>query len=141
MRISVDRFKMVKAADPVADVAKNADAFRALVSELPADDHRFVVFDFTDTKADGRQIAKLVLIKWCVRACRVKVSGSPHHHHHYRTTPSQIICRCPDSVHFRIKPVIGATYQRLKDKLQGLGKDIQAVDTSDLDYAKIRGEL
>ena len=35
---------------------------------------------------------------------------------------------------FRLKPVIGATYQTLKEKLQGLGKDVQASDTSDLDY-------
>lgn len=49
--------------------------------------------------------------------------------------------RCPDSVDFKIKPMIGATYQRLKDKLSGLGKDIQAIDASDLVYVKIRAEL
>ena len=45
---------------------------------------------------------------------------------------------CPDNVSFRLKPVIGATYQTLKEKLQGLGKDIQAADTSDLDYETIK---
>jgi hypothetical protein len=34
-------------------------------SVLPEDAARFVVFDFTEVKADGRQIKKLVLIKWC----------------------------------------------------------------------------
>jgi hypothetical protein len=33
---------------------------------------------------------------------------------------------------------VGGTYQRLKDKLQGLGKDVQAVDTSDLEYNSIK---
>ena len=50
-------------------------------------------------------------------------------------------CRCPDSVNFRVKTVIGGTYQRLKEKLQGLGRDIQAVDTSDLDYNAIKSVL
>ena len=31
--------------------------------------------------------------------------------------------------------------QTLKEKLQGLGKDIQAVDTSDLDYEVIKKQL
>lgn len=68
-------------ADPVSD-DKNQEAFAALVKSLPESEPLFVVFDFTDSKADGRQIKKLVLIKWC-----------------------------PDNVHFRLKPVIGATYQ------------------------------
>lgn len=45
--------------------------------------------------------------------------------------------RCPDAVNFRLKPVIGATYQTLKEKLTGLGKDLQATDPSDLDYAAV----
>ena len=40
-----------------------------------------------------------------------------------------------------MKTVIGGTYQRLKEKLQGLGRDIQAVDTSDLDYNAIKSVL
>ena len=44
-------------------------------------------------------------------------------------------------MHFRLKPVIGATYQTLKDKLQGLGKDIQAADTSDLEYEAIKKQV
>ena len=36
---------------------------------------------------------------------------------------------------------MGGTYQRLKEKLQGLGKDVQAVDTSDLDNAVIKAQL
>jgi hypothetical protein len=49
--------------------------------------------------------------------------------------------RCPDSVHFKIKPVIGATYTTLKEKLAGISKDFQAVDASDLDYTAISGAL
>jgi cofilin len=94
-------------AEPASD-DKNKDSFIELVKNLPTDDARFVVFDFTETKDDGRQIKKLILIKWC-----------------------------PDAVNFRLKPVIGATYQTLKEKLSGLGKDIQAVDPSDLDYAVV----
>ena len=48
---------------------------------------------------------------------------------------------CPDTVSFRLKPVIGASYQTLKEKLQGLGKDIQAADTSDLDYETIKKQF
>ncbi len=50
-------------------------------------------------------------------------------------------CRCPDSVNFRLKPVVGATYQTLKEKLMGLGKDVQAADPSDLDYEAIKKQL
>lgn len=52
-------------SEPVSD-DKNIEAFSEVVKQLPTDEARFVVFDFVDTKADGRQIKKLVLIKWCV---------------------------------------------------------------------------
>ena len=68
------------AADPVTD-DKNREAFDAMLSKLGADP-KFVIFDFADTKADGRQIKKLILVKWC-----------------------------PDAVSFRVKPVYGASYQ------------------------------
>ena len=63
-------------ADPVTD-DKNVEAFAEVVKQLPADEARFVVFDFVDTKADGRQIKKLVLIKWCVRRARARLAGRP----------------------------------------------------------------
>lgn len=44
-------------------------------------------------------------------------------------------------MNFRVKPVIGATYQTLKEKLTGLGKDIQASDMSDLEYEAIKRQL
>lgn len=50
-------------ADPVSD-DKNKEAFAELIKSLPSDDARFVVFDFAETKEDGRQVKKLVLIKW-----------------------------------------------------------------------------
>lgn len=122
-------------ADPV-DASANKSSWEALVASLPSDEPRFVVFDFTDTKADGRVIAKLVLIKWCAHHLH------PHHtppYHHCRTacTPR----RCPDSVNFRIKPVIGASYQTLKEKLAGLGKDVQATDPADLGYDAVKAAL
>lgn len=58
------------------------------------------------------------------------------------TLPAVVLIKwCPDTVSFRLKPVIGASYQTLKEKLQGLGKDIQAADTSDLDYEAIKKVL
>ena len=45
-------------SEPVADAA-NAEAFAAVVKAMPADESRFVVFDFTESKADGRQIKKV----------------------------------------------------------------------------------
>lgn len=48
---------------------------------------------------------------------------------------------CPDSVNFRLKPVIGASYGTLKEKLTGLGKDVQASDPADLDYEAIKKVL
>lgn len=98
-------------ADPVP-VDKNREAFEEMSKLLPHDEARFVVFDFTDTKSDGRSIAKLVLLKWC-----------------------------PDSTHFRVKTVIGGTYQTLKEKLSGLGKDVQASDAADLSYDAIKTSL
>ena len=50
-------------ADPVPD-SENKTSFAEMVKGLPADDARFVVFDFTETKDDGRQIKKLLLVKW-----------------------------------------------------------------------------
>lgn len=44
-------------------------------------------------------------------------------------------------MNFRLKPVVGATYQTLKEKLMGLGKDIQAADPSDLEYESIKKQL
>lgn len=55
--------------------------------------------------------------------------------------PLAALCRCPDSVHFRVKTVIGGSYQTLKEKLTGLGADIQASDTSDLTYEAVKKAL
>ncbi len=49
--------------------------------------------------------------------------------------------RCPDAVHFRIKPVIGGTYQTLKEKLTGLGADFQVTDRSELAFEGIKKAL
>ena len=92
-------------SDADSDVAHNKDKFEEMLAALPEDSPCFVVFDFCFNKPDGRLVKKLLLIKWC-----------------------------PDTVHFRVKPVIGATYQTLKDKLTGLGSDVQAVDRDDLEY-------
>jgi hypothetical protein len=40
-----------------------------------------------------------------------------------------------------VKPVIGATYQTLKEKFSGLGCDIQASDTSDLSFEAVKKTL
>eukprot|EP00353_Schmidingerella_taraikaensis_P008670 CAMPEP_0185580298 /NCGR_PEP_ID=MMETSP0434-20130131/16056_1 /TAXON_ID=626734 ORGANISM="Favella taraikaensis, Strain Fe Narragansett Bay" /NCGR_SAMPLE_ID=MMETSP0434 /ASSEMBLY_ACC=CAM_ASM_000379 /LENGTH=147 /DNA_ID=CAMNT_0028198523 /DNA_START=27 /DNA_END=470 /DNA_ORIENTATION=+ len=96
-------------ADKDTDIGNNKTHWDAMVSSLPEDSAMFVVFDFTFNKADGRLVKKLLLIKWC-----------------------------PDTVHFRVKPVIGATYQTLKDKLTGIAADVQCVDTDDLEYEAIQ---
>ena len=74
-------WEIVHKADAVAD-SENKAAFDDMVKRCNADKPQFIVFDFADTKADGRQIKKLVLIKWV-----------------------------PESTHFRVKPVYGASYQ------------------------------
>ena len=50
-------------ADAVPD-DQNLAAFQEMIKSLPTDEARFIVFDFADTKSDGRQIKKLLLIKW-----------------------------------------------------------------------------
>ena len=50
-------------AEPSPD-SENKSAFAAMIKDLPTDDARFIVFDFTESKDDGRQIKKLLLIKW-----------------------------------------------------------------------------
>ena len=56
-------WKIVEAADKGGD---NKAKWEEMTGKLPEDEARFVVFDFEDTKADGRLVKKLVLIKWCV---------------------------------------------------------------------------
>jgi len=60
-------WEILERAAPQPD-EQNQAAFVALVKSLPEAEARFVVFDFTEQKADGRQVKKLLLIKWCVRA-------------------------------------------------------------------------
>lgn len=83
-------------ADPVPDADNdNKVAFEAMLPKLSADAASFVVFDFADTKTDGRKVKKLVLIKWC-----------------------------PDSVNVRIKLVVDSTYpvrQRLAAAARSCG--------------------
>ena len=55
-------------ADAVSD-DKNLQAYSEMVKLLPTDEARFIIFDFSEMKSDGRQIKKLLLIKWYV-ACR-----------------------------------------------------------------------
>lgn len=49
------------------------------------------------------------------------------------------MCRCPDTVDVQLKMIMGSTYQKLKESLLGIGRDVQASDPSDLDYALISG--
>mmetsp|Transcript_8652 Transcript_8652/g.21809 ORF Transcript_8652/g.21809 Transcript_8652/m.21809 type:complete len:146 (-) Transcript_8652:55-492(-) len=102
-------WKIVEAADKGGD---NKAKWEEMTGKLPEDEARFVVFDFEDTKADGRLVKKLVLIKWC-----------------------------PDTVHFRTKPVIGASYQTLKNKLDGIALDMEATDFDEIDYEEIKKVL
>jgi hypothetical protein len=44
-------------------------------------------------------------------------------------------------VNFRVKTVVGGSYQTLKEKLTGLGADIQATDKGDLEYEAVKGML
>jgi hypothetical protein len=44
-------------------------------------------------------------------------------------------------VSFKIKPVIGATYTTLKEKLAGIVKDFQAVDPSDITFKTVNDAL
>eukprot|EP00929_Paragymnodinium_shiwhaense_P042677 TRINITY_DN22048_c0_g2_i1.p2 TRINITY_DN22048_c0_g2~~TRINITY_DN22048_c0_g2_i1.p2 ORF type:complete len:149 (-),score=57.21 TRINITY_DN22048_c0_g2_i1:138-584(-) len=94
-----------EAADPEPDFDKNEEKFAEAVSKLPDDKHKFLLFDFKFSSADGRRMEKLILVKWC-----------------------------PDSEHFRVKPIVGATYQTLKERLPGLAKDMQATDADELAY-------
>jgi septin family protein len=48
----------------------NQAKWEEMCTKLPEDQARFVVFDFNDTKADGRLVKKLVLIKWYVNAAK-----------------------------------------------------------------------
>lgn len=119
-------------ADPCDDVAKNQEQFNAMLAALPEDSPAFIVFDFCFNKPDGRLVKKLLLIKWCpdtvVRPSAICLCL-------YRCL-CRCLCFCFEArvclwltavcyvavlQHFRVKPVIGATYQTLKDKLTGLG--------------------
>ena len=55
--------------EPSPDEA-NAEVFKAVVKSLPESEPRFVVFDFTETKSDGRLIKK--------RACARRARGRAH---------------------------------------------------------------
>ncbi|CAE7871448.1 COF1, partial [Symbiodinium sp. KB8] len=99
-------WKIVEASEKDGD---NKERWEEMTGKLPEDEARFVVFDFQDTKADGRLVKKLVLIKWC-----------------------------PDTVHFRTKPIIGASYQTLKNKLDGIALDVEATDFDEIEYETIK---
>ncbi len=44
-------------------------------------------------------------------------------------------------MHFRVKTVVGGTYQTLKEKLTGLGADFQVTDRSELAFEGIKKAL
>lgn len=46
----------------------NQAKWEEMCTKLPEDQARFVIFDFNDTKDDGRLVKKLVLIKWYVNS-------------------------------------------------------------------------
>lgn len=142
--VAICRFKLLETAPPDVDHANNQAHFAALTKSLPVGEHRFVVFDFTATTDEGRKIEKLILIKWCeggrawVRGKGSAGSGKAALMLPLCRAPR---CRCPDDVPVKTKGVVGSSYQTLKGKLVGLGKDLEATDSSDLDYAKIRKAL
>lgn len=177
-------WKIVEASEKDGD---NKERWEEMTGKLPEDEARFVVFDFQDTKADGRLVKKLVLIKWCVPALPLltRRPGRPFHprpaacrrgeaagggqpplaaharrlaaglwrsaapwagggaastrlHNIAPCTPCCRLRRCPDTVHFRTKPIIGASYQTLKNKLDGIALDVEATDFDEIEYETIK---
>ena len=41
-------------------------------------------------------------------------------------------------MHFRTKPIIGASYQTLKNKLDGIALDTEATDFDEVEYEEIK---
>lgn len=58
-----------------------------MLERLPQDDGRFALFDWSAKASDGRNIAKIVLVKWC-----------------------------PDTANVNVKMMLGSTHQTLKQK-------------------------
>lgn len=51
-------------AEANKDASSNKELYNTMLGMLPSDEARFVVFDFIHVRDDGREIQKLVLIKW-----------------------------------------------------------------------------
>lgn len=90
----------------------NVTSWNSMMKELPQDDARFILFDYTAKANDGRNVQKIILIKYC-----------------------------PDSANVNTKMLMGSTHETLKRSLAGITKDVQACDTSDIDYKGIADSL
>ncbi|MCX4775363.1 hypothetical protein [Streptomyces sp. NBC_01264] len=81
---------------------------RRLLENLPADEPRFVAYDFTFTKAEGEgKRIKIALISWC-----------------------------PEGTKIKLKMVHSSSYT-LKNQLDGVGIYVQATDLSDVEYDEL----
>ena len=90
----------------------NATAWNMMMKELPHDDARFILFDYTAKATDNRNLNKIILIKYC-----------------------------PDNANVNIKMLMGSTHETLKRNLTGIAKDVQACDSSEMDYKTISDSL
>ncbi len=70
---------------------------------FPKDEARFAFFDWSTKAEDGRNVQKLILVKWC-----------------------------PDTANVASKMLFGSTHEALKRALPGLARDVQAADAADV---------
>jgi hypothetical protein len=98
----------VKEKVPPSAADDNMSAWKALSASLPKDEGRFALFDWTAKASDGRNVQKLILVKFC-----------------------------PDTANVGVKMMMGATHESLKRSLAGLSRDIQAADASDMAYDQV----
>jgi len=82
--------------------------FEDFKNKLPENEPRYCVLDFHYETSDGRPQDKLLFVNWCPDTCGVKN-----------------------------KMLYASSKEALKNKLQGIAREVQANDMGDLDHSEV----
>merc|ERR1711907_298007 len=102
-KVNDDKTSIV--VDQTAEPETTYDAF---VASLPADDCRYIVYDFEWTAEGEGTRNKILFISWS-----------------------------PDTSRIKSKMIYASSKDTLKKSLVGLAKDVQATDQSEIDYQTV----
>ena len=144
-KIGDDRkYIVVERVIPKNTSKNQEDEYNDIISTLPTDQGRYIVWDLTVPNAKNGQLTDRLLFMSCLHLAQHGLQNEGH-----SETPdfpmsalSSYLCHgksvmCPDTAAVGAKMIFASSKDALKKKLTGIQSAIDCSDSSDLDYKEV----